>query len=80
MRIQVLKDCKTMKQIAFVNDGGLRSNLEIGDITGEDVFSVLPFNNTVDLIQLTGRDIIEVLEWNIAGLCDIMLYDSFGRL
>ena len=42
--------------------------MEIGDITGEDVFSVLPFNNTVDLIQLTGRDIIEVLEWNIAGL------------
>ena len=55
-------------QIAFVNDGGLRSNLEIGDITGEDVFSVLPFNNTVDLIQLTGRDILQVLEWNIAGL------------
>ena len=34
--------------IAFQNNGGIRSELVIGDITGEDVFSVFPFNNTVD--------------------------------
>lgn len=34
--------------IAFQNNGGIRSTLDIGEITGEDVFSVFPFNNTVD--------------------------------
>lgn len=59
-------------QIAFINDGGLRSDISPGDITAEDVLSVLPFNNTIDLVQLTGADILEVLEWNIAGLCPNM--------
>ena len=36
------------------------------------MLSVLPFNNTVDLVQLTGADILKVLEWNIAGLCPNM--------
>ena len=56
-------------QIAFINDGGLRSSLEVGDITGEDVLSVLPFNNTVDKIKIRGADLLYVLEWNVAGLC-----------
>ena len=56
-------------QIAFINDGGLRSGLERGEITGEDVLSVLPFNNTVDKIRIRGSDLLYVLEWNVAGLC-----------
>ena len=55
--------------IAFINDGGLRTELEKGEITGEDVFGVIPFNNTVDRVVLAGRDIKAVLEWNVAGLC-----------
>ena len=43
-------------QIAFINDGGLRSGLERGEITGEDVLSVLPFNNTVDKIRIRGSE------------------------
>ena len=55
--------------IAFINDGGLRTELEKGEITGEDVFSVIPFNNTVDRIVLSGKDIKAVLEYNVASLC-----------
>ena len=33
------------------------------------MLSVLPFNNTVDRIEVTGAAILEVLEWNLAGLC-----------
>ena len=68
----------------------MRSDIEAGDITAEDVLSVLPFNNTVDLVELSGKDIIkvdtncrcivfificcllQVLEWNVAGLCPNM--------
>ena len=41
-------------------------------MTGEDVISVLPFNNTVDLVQLSGHQILSVLEYNVAGLCPNM--------
>ena len=63
-------------QISFINDGGLRSDISAGDISAEDVLSVLPFNNTIDLVQLTGADILGVLEWNIAGLCPNMSCES----
>ena len=55
--------------IAFINDGGLRTDLEKGEITGEDVYGVIPFNNTVDRVLLSGKDIKDVLEWNVADLC-----------
>jgi len=48
-------------RIAFINDGGLRTPLEAGEITGEDVFGVLPFNNTVDQIMLSGK----AIRWSV---------------
>ena len=33
------------------------------------MLSVLPFNNTVDRIEITGASLLQVLEWNLAGLC-----------
>lgn len=36
--------------IGFLNNGGIRSNLIKGEITGEDILNVLPFNNTVDKV------------------------------
>ena len=33
------------------------------------MLSVLPFNNTVDRVLVTGAAVLQVLEWNLAGLC-----------
>ena len=60
------------QQIAFINDGGLRSDIEAGDITAEDVLSVLPFNNTVDLVEISGEDIIKV-DTKYRSLCGYFL-------
>ena len=38
-------------------------------MTGEDVLSVLPFNNTVDLVEVSGASLLTLLEWSLAGLC-----------
>ena len=46
-----------------------RSDIEIGNITGEDVLSVLPFNNTIDRLVMNGKGIRAVLENFAAGLC-----------
>lgn len=48
--------------MAFLNSGGLRGSFEIGNITAADALAVLPFENTVDVITLKGRDLKDVFE------------------
>ena len=55
--------------IAVQNNGGIRSDLIQGDITREDVFAVFPFNNTVDKVTMTGKDIKYMLEHSVSDLC-----------
>jgi len=55
--------------IAFINDGGIRAPIYAGNITGEDVFNVLPFDNMVDKVQIRGRNIKGLLEEYAAQLC-----------
>ena len=45
-----MKACTEGATLAIQNNGGIRSDLIIGDITLEDIFAVLPFNNTVDKV------------------------------
>ncbi|MGI8575272.1 MAG: 5'-nucleotidase C-terminal domain-containing protein, partial [Egibacteraceae bacterium] len=47
---------------AFTNSGGLRADIDEGPITREELFEVLPFGNTVVLLDLTGAQVIQVLE------------------
>merc|ERR1711971_1319773 len=55
--------------IAVQNNGGIRSNLIVGDITREDVFAVFPFNNTVDRVTMKGKDVKYMLEASVSDLC-----------
>jgi 5'-nucleotidase len=48
--------------IAFMNPGGVRTNILAGDVTYAELFNVQPFGNTVNTITLTGADIDDVLE------------------
>lgn len=47
---------------ALTNGGGIRANVEIGDITRYDLFTVFPFGNMVATVELTGAQIIYILE------------------
>ena len=56
--------------IAFVNPGGVRSGLnKTGAITYDDLFGVLPFGNNLFYIDLTGEQLIRLLEeqWEAAN-------------
>ena len=46
---------------AFTNPGGLRAPFERGPITYEAVFKTLPFDNTVAVIKLSGRELKNIL-------------------
>ena len=54
---------KTGADVALVNGGGIRSSIDVGEITYRDVLTVLPFGNTVYVMELTGKDLMAVLEY-----------------
>lgn len=49
--------------IAFVNGGGIRVAIDAGDITLNDIFKVHPFGNAMCVIEATGQQILDALEW-----------------
>lgn len=53
---------KSGAQIAFQNSYGIRSSIIKGDIRYQDVFEILPFENTIITMELSGRQIKELLE------------------
>lgn len=48
--------------IAFVNGGGIRADLGIGDITYGDIIAVHPYGNTLCVAEATGQEILDALE------------------
>ena len=47
---------------AITNGGGIRESIAAGDITKKSVNAVLPFTNTLYVIELTGAELLEALE------------------
>ena len=56
---------KSGAQIAFENAGGIRGDLQPGDVTRYDLISVLPFINTLTTLKLSGKQIREILEQSL---------------
>ncbi len=48
--------------IALQNAGGIRADIELGNMTEAQVKSILPFKNTLYTFELTGKEIKTVLE------------------
>ena len=54
---------KTGADLAITNSGGIRASIAAGPITYRDILTVLPFGNTVFVIEMTGADLMKVLEF-----------------
>jgi 2',3'-cyclic-nucleotide 2'-phosphodiesterase/3'-nucleotidase/5'-nucleotidase len=52
--------------LAFTNSGGLRADLPAGPITKGSVYDVIPFDNTLVLVKLTGEQVRRMLEDGLA--------------
>jgi 2',3'-cyclic-nucleotide 2'-phosphodiesterase (5'-nucleotidase family) len=50
---------------ALYNSGGLRADIDVGQITLGEVFAVLPFGNTLVVVELDGDEVLQVLEEGI---------------
>lgn len=73
--------------IAFINPGGLRNSInKVGSVSFDDLFSVAPFSNNLYSVDLTGDQIIRLLEqqWEdqncgsktFAGICGRIMQPS----
>ena len=51
--------------MAFTNIGGLRTSIDKGSITLGNVYSVLPFDNTVVTCDMTGKQVMDLLNYSI---------------
>ena len=54
-------------QFAVINAGGIRASLPKGPLTYGDVFNVVPFDNALAVVELTGAELRRVLEIAMSG-------------
>ena len=55
-------------EAAIINGGGLRTSILKGPVTVGNIYSVLPFNNYIIAIRLTGQQIKDALEYGLSGI------------
>lgn len=58
-------------EIAFTNAGGLRTDVPAGPITLGKVWEIIPFDNTIVTMELTGSQILEVLANRTKGMVQL---------
>ncbi|WP_322490470.1 bifunctional metallophosphatase/5'-nucleotidase, partial [Chloroflexus sp.] len=51
-----------LSKIAIMNGGGIRTSIDAGPVTLGEVLEVLPFGNTIALVDLTGAQVKAALE------------------
>ncbi len=49
--------------IALVNGGGIRADIPAGNITYGQIIKVHPYGNALCVVEATGQEIIDALEW-----------------
>ncbi len=53
--------------VAFQNSGGLRADLPKGPVTWRDIFDLMPFDNYITTMSLSGQQVREILEQGVSG-------------
>ncbi|RMF81003.1 MAG: multifunctional 2',3'-cyclic-nucleotide 2'-phosphodiesterase/5'-nucleotidase/3'-nucleotidase [Chloroflexi bacterium] len=59
---------ETGAQITFQNAGGIRADIDEGEVTLGEVLTVLPFGNLVSTFELTGEEVIAALENGVSRI------------
>lgn len=54
---------QTGADIALVNGGGIRANIPAGEVTLNQIMSCHPFGNSLCMVEATGQQILDALEW-----------------
>lgn len=60
------KEINPEATIAFANGGGIRASIDVGDITLGEILTVMPFGNTLGILNLKGSEIKTALEHSVS--------------
>ncbi len=52
-------------KFAMTNSGGLRANLAAGQLKVSDIYGVMPFENELVTIEMTGQDVMDAIKQGI---------------
>ena len=55
----------SQSDIAFLNSGAIRADINAGDMTVEQLINVYPFKDNLTIIELTGNQIQELIEYSL---------------
>lgn len=58
---------RTGADVAIHNRGGIRAALDAGPVTRRDLFRILPFDNSLETLTMTGRQLHDLLARSIEG-------------
>jgi 2',3'-cyclic-nucleotide 2'-phosphodiesterase (5'-nucleotidase family) len=57
----------TQADVGLMNRGGIRTDLEPGKVTRRDVFEIVPFDNNISVLTLSGADLFEMIRRSVEG-------------
>ncbi len=55
----------TKADFAFNNNGGIRADIQKGNVTMGDMYTIMPFDNTLVTVKMTGAQVVKLLEQGI---------------
>ena len=58
---------RTGADIAVMNGGGMRADLPAGDVTRGDILAIYPFGNILQVVEVSGKDVRDMLERSVFG-------------
>jgi len=58
--------------IAFHNSGGIRKGMDAGPLRVRDIWEISPFDNTIEILQITGDQLLSLLDWRIKHPRDLL--------
>ncbi len=65
MRARASKILGRPVKFALTNSGGLRGNLPAGRLKVSDIYGVMPFENELVTVEMTGQDVLDALKQGI---------------
>ena len=65
MRARASKILGRPVKFALTNSGGLRANLPAGRLKVSDIYGVMPFENELVTIEMTGQDVLDAMKQGI---------------
>ncbi|MBL8859032.1 MAG: bifunctional metallophosphatase/5'-nucleotidase [Planctomycetes bacterium] len=53
--------------VGLMNRGGIRADMQAGPVTRRDVFEVLPFENNIVVLKMTGAELTDMIKSSVEG-------------